>query len=1558
MEQLIAGAKFPAKCVKNEIHNLLTTLRLTRSKVNHAAQFHHDALRSFQRLFEELTYIHELHEFDTVAYLGPFLEVIQSDETDGQVTAVALGAVDKFVSFGLIHPNSPRCTEAVNNLAWGVINCRFISTNSANDEAVLLKMIGVLIDCLRCPAGDYLSDLCVWNMVRKCFQISRHSRASHLLRSSAEGVLQQMILTIFGTHKRRTVRVHVKVPATISEVPSTTTGTTGSSNTLQVYKPYGFKAMHYVLRFLAFLLDYGRAGPAALDAKQRPVRKPRARSPAGRSPSPRRGDKTADSDASSELGLRGASALDGDELAADTHCLGLSLLNVALESGGDEISRSDELICVIQDDICKSLLQNSRTDSLSVLSLTLRAIFNLFLHFRRHLKVQLEIFFTSVHLKIAGMETASYDQREIALESLLEFCREPELMLELYENYDCDVRCTDLFETLVKFLVTNAFPSDGIRGVTGGFSPLHRLAMSGLVSILHSMSLRCEGHGHFCETGAAAVEDVSSSMSVEPELQRKREQKRRLTLAARAFNSEPFKSMPGLQSLGLVSSPATPESMAEFLRHTPGLDLRHVGEYLSKRHDFNGQVRKAFLDLFPFPGLGLVEALRTLLGTFRLPGEAQLIERLMESFAEAYYVAQPPILDGVAGDVAGGTEGLKAQDPLKMPRWVLREKTAEEVHAADAGTADCGGGPREEPMGDLLRVRMTSSDTIFVLAYSIIMLNTDLHSVKVAKKMTAAEFARNNRGIDNGKNLPDFYLTDIYEAIRDEEIRLHGDAPAEGGDSHTVVDDFFWEGILRRSECIDDFSATERLLSEMPPGASERDMLQVIVDCQPLPTFSKCFEHVADSAVAAQAMGGLQDMVRLSAYFDHTETVNSLARVSCQYFETASSGGRLTAKAQIALRALLPCILQNLLVLREPEWRLVLVMVLRLWSFDLLPSYLTELDDFAGADGRPLESLCKLRPPFPAPIDEPDSRVSVDCAAAVASPQQMPRPMPQDSASDGFFESLARWFEDETRDAEDTAEREFADDRGGTAVPDVSNQVTEYELPVASSSEAIVHHAVRTFVARSGFLELFTPAGMARLPSESWQTLARAAVALSKPASWTGGQGATMSPVSGAVAETLGSQPFGLEYLEHERLWHNVADPIFGLELLTNMTTMPQGAGQHLSQIWPLVSTHFERLIQHAVAGGGATEQEFVERLIVNTLRLCIRLISNADLVPTLLTLTLHLSKLPSKLFAMYSERIACGLLVLVKETTLPHSGLCTIFALLRRISEFPECIGACNAGLECVNHWLSDDSELSRLLSMQQFHELLATLKAFAADGRTPASAAALGHLSSLVPQMARGSRNVSQVQGQWQSLWVPTLHALADVAKEGSQRSSAQAFVYLQRLLLERGTELSLPWEEVDFSVWKECMEQVLLPLLQAPAGGEDDKTLSDAFGARRASAAQLICRVVLTHMPDWLQRSPTGFPVLFLRLLHILVSEAATPGLSHEPLVESLKNLLLVISADPLFSELPSANKGETLLDGAWGVVSPSFPGLRREIVLILDPEAAELASASDQATPPVD
>ena len=45
----------------------------------------------------------------------------------------------------------------------------------------------------------------------------------------------------------------------------------------------------------------------------------------------------------------------------------------------------------------------------------------------------------------------------------------------------------------------------------------------------------------------------------------------------------------------------------------------------------------------------------------------------------------------------------------------------------------------------------TSVDTAYVLAFSVIMLNTDAHSNQIVNKMTQQEFLRNNRGIgENG----------------------------------------------------------------------------------------------------------------------------------------------------------------------------------------------------------------------------------------------------------------------------------------------------------------------------------------------------------------------------------------------------------------------------------------------------------------------------------------------------------------------------------------------------------------------------------------------------------------------------------------------------------------------------------------------------------------------------------------------------------------------------------------------------------------------------------------
>ena len=55
----------------------------------------------------------------------------------------------------------------------------------------------------------------------------------------------------------------------------------------------------------------------------------------------------------------------------------------------------------------------------------------------------------------------------------------------------------------------------------------------------------------------------------------------------------------------------------------------------------------------------------------------------------------------------------------------------------------------------------------------MVMLNTDLHSPQIEKKMTKEQFISNNRGIGpGGADVPRAVLEAVYDSISDEEIKI------------------------------------------------------------------------------------------------------------------------------------------------------------------------------------------------------------------------------------------------------------------------------------------------------------------------------------------------------------------------------------------------------------------------------------------------------------------------------------------------------------------------------------------------------------------------------------------------------------------------------------------------------------------------------------------------------------------------------------------------------------------------------------------------------------------
>uniref|UniRef100_A0A3Q0S7J0 Cytohesin 4a n=1 Tax=Amphilophus citrinellus TaxID=61819 RepID=A0A3Q0S7J0_AMPCI len=186
---------------------------------------------------------------------------------------------------------------------------------------------------------------------------------------------------------------------------------------------------------------------------------------------------------------------------------------------------------------------------------------------------------------------------------------------------------------------------------------------------------------------------------------------RRFLRGKKKFNMDPKKGVHYLVENGLLEWRA--ESVAEFLYKEEGLNKTAIGNFLGEREKMHLEILKAFVGLHEFSDLNLVQALRQFLWSFRLPGEAQKIDRMMEAFAARY--------------------------------------------------CDCNPGVFQ------------STDTCYILSFAIIMLNTSLHNPNVKDKPTLQRFVSMNRGINNGEDLPTELLTKLYASIRSEPFKIPED---------------------------------------------------------------------------------------------------------------------------------------------------------------------------------------------------------------------------------------------------------------------------------------------------------------------------------------------------------------------------------------------------------------------------------------------------------------------------------------------------------------------------------------------------------------------------------------------------------------------------------------------------------------------------------------------------------------------------------------------------------------------------------------------------------------
>ncbi|GIL43151.1 hypothetical protein Vafri_977, partial [Volvox africanus] len=444
----------------------------------------------------------------------------------------------------------------------------------------------------------------------------------------------------------------------------------------------------------------------------------------------------------------------------------------------------DEFVRHLHRPLCLMLLRNCSPSEATAFQLALKLLTALLLQpkLRKGLKAELGAFYPLLLLRpleVEQMGATELAPVASAVPCLAGLCSEPQLLVDLFVNYDCDLKAPNLYERTVQALsrMSQRTELDGPPPPAGPkqqelakqLASVRDTALRCLLSVVNCLDVwstplkdqgpegaekpggtggRGAGAGQQDETresesesGAGSLATVSAGTgtglrangsttaastgaSEAERFEAVKVTKSSLTRGMSMFNGgNPVKAMRFLISSGVVED--SPAGVAVFLRaHASDLDPAAMGEYLGHHEDLELAAMHAYVDQERYGGMSIDAALRSFLMPFRLPGEAQKIDRLMEAFAERY-----------VRDNAG----------------VFR-----------------------------------NADAAYVLAFAVIMLNTDAHNPLAERRLDRAGFvAMTSLPTEDGGGgvyepaLPVRELEGIYDRIVAKEIVVRS-APAGG----------------------------------------------------------------------------------------------------------------------------------------------------------------------------------------------------------------------------------------------------------------------------------------------------------------------------------------------------------------------------------------------------------------------------------------------------------------------------------------------------------------------------------------------------------------------------------------------------------------------------------------------------------------------------------------------------------------------------------------------------------------------------------------------------------
>ncbi|KAL5562300.1 hypothetical protein UlMin_032047 [Ulmus minor] len=666
------------------------------------------------------------------------------DSGYGKVVEPALECVLKLFSLGIVRGEIDNANPQ--NVGFKMVEA-VCKCAGLGEEAIELAVLRVLLSAVRSPCVLIRGD-CLANMVRTCYNVYLGG-FNGTNQICAKSVLAQIMVIVFTRVEQDSMDVTTK-RISVNELLEFTDKNLNEGSSI-----------HFCQNFINEVMEASDGVRAVNDSTNSQQQKLQNGDDSESKVDGKEGESRAeDSNGDAENGGVGSKIRDDGFLLFKNLCklsmkfsspenpddqillrgkiLSLELLKVVMDNGGPIWRSNERFLNAIKQLLCLSLLKNSALSVMAIFQLQCSIFTSLLSKYRSGLKAEIGIFFPMLVLRVLeNVLQPSFLQKMTVLNLLEKISQDSQIIIDIFVNYDCDVDSPNIFERVVNGLLKTALGPPS--GSTTTLSPAQDItfrheSVKCLVGIVKSMGTWMDQQlrlgesylpksyekettteNHLTQNGeesAVSDYDLHPEVSDAATLEQRRAYKIEIQKGITLFNRKPSKGIEFLISAKKIGGSA--EEVASFLKDTAGLNETMIGDFLGERDEFPLKVMHAYVDSINFKGMDFGEAIRFFLRGFRLPGEAQKIDRIMEKFAERYCKCNPN--------------------------------------------------------------SFTSADTAYVLAYSVILLNTDAHNSMVKDKMTKADFFRNNRGIDDGKDLPEEYLGAIYDQIVKNEIKMRADS--------------------------------------------------------------------------------------------------------------------------------------------------------------------------------------------------------------------------------------------------------------------------------------------------------------------------------------------------------------------------------------------------------------------------------------------------------------------------------------------------------------------------------------------------------------------------------------------------------------------------------------------------------------------------------------------------------------------------------------------------------------------------------------------------------------